>query len=196
LLGHYHKRCFNEIPAASPLHRFSATGMGLKLRASPMNIAMADEQFDHLDDWMVQKRKFAALITERLRGIPGITLPSVPAGAQPSWYSFVLQYRSQELEGLSIERFHAALLAEGCSETNLPTSTGPLNWLPLFQQPGTLFSSYAGAQPYMPGQFPQAERFARQAITMPIWAQAEDEDKVLQYTDAIVKVASAYKQLL
>jgi dTDP-4-amino-4,6-dideoxygalactose transaminase len=196
LLGHYHKRCFKEIPPDDPLHRYAATGMGLKLRASPMNIAMANEQFDHLDDWLVQKRAFAKLMTEALSGLPGITLPKAPPDAEPSWYSFVLQYHAEKLGGLPIERFHKALVAEGCVETNLPTSTCPLNWLPLFQEPAGLFPQYAGTPRYSRGQFPVAERYANKAITVPVWAHADDEEVVMQYIAAIRKVVENHKQLL
>jgi dTDP-4-amino-4,6-dideoxygalactose transaminase len=196
ILGQYNKRCHKEIAPDNPLHRFAMTGKGLKFRASPLNAAMADEQFDHLQEWLDQKRKFAALFTERLSGLPGLRTPVVPAGAEPSWYSFVMRYHAEELGGLPIERFHAALVAEGCRETNLPTSTCPLNWLPLFQQPGELFRQYAGARAYAAGDFPAAELFARQAITMPVWARQEDQPIVEQYAAAIVKVIASYKELL
>src|SRR5262249_54549633 len=116
----------------------------------------------------------------------------------PSWYSYVIQYHAEELDGLPIERFHEALVAEGCRETNLPTSTCPLNWLPLFQEPGGLFAGYPhpSVPRYEEGQFPCAEPFARQAITMPVWVRPEDETIVLQYMDAFAKVVAGYKQLL
>lgn len=198
MLGHYNKRCFKEVPDGHPLKAFALTGMGLKLRASPMNVAMADEQFDHLSDWLAQKRVFAEMITQRLSGLPGLASPVVPEGGEPSWYSYVMRYRSEELSGLTIERFHEALVAEGCREANLPTSTCPLNWLPLFQQAGEMFPAYKGSSmlAYEPGQFPCAERFARQAITLPVWANAQDEALVTQYLDAIEKVVRNHEQLL
>lgn len=198
MLGHYNKRAGKEVPEGHPLKRFAMTGLGLKLRASPMNVAMADEQFDHLDEWLAQKRVFAEMISERLAPLPGVASPVVPEGGEPSWYSFVMQYRSQELSGLAIERFHEALVAEGCVETNLPTSTCPLNWLPLFQQAGEAHPAYKGSSmlAYEPGQFPGAERFAKQAITLPVWARASDEPTVVQYLDAIEKVVRNHEQLL
>lgn len=199
MLGHYNKRCYKEVPELSPLHRFALTGMGLKLRASTMNVAMIEEQFGHLDVWLEQKRKFAAMITSRIAELPGLTSPVIPEGAEPSWYSYVFQYHAEQLGGLSIERFHQALLAEGCRETNLPTSTCPLNWLPLFQDPGGLFPGYrkqTSLPAYREGQFPVAERFARQAITLPVWAHAEHEAVLTEYLDAITKVVENYKQLL
>ncbi len=197
MLGHYNKRCFGEV-SDPVLRRFALTGMGLKLRASPMNVAMIEEQFSHLDQWLAQKRKFAALITSRISGLPGLAPPVVPDGAEPSWYAYVFQYRAAELGGLPIQRFHDALVAEGCRETNLPTSTCPLNWLPLFQEPAGLFAKYkqCSIAPYAEGCFPVAERFARQAITLPVWARAEDEEILVKYLNAMEKVVRGHKQLL
>lgn len=196
MLGHYNKRCYGEVQA-NALRRYALTGMGLKFRASPLNVAMMEEQFGHLEQWMVQKRKFAALISERIRGLPGVSPPVVPEGAEPSWYSYVFRYNSDALSGLPVERFHAALQAEGCRELNLPTSTCPLNWLPMFQEPAGLFARYKDAEiRYKDGDFPYAERFAREAITMPVWVRAEDEALLLQYLNAIEKVVSLHKDLL
>jgi dTDP-4-amino-4,6-dideoxygalactose transaminase len=47
LLGQYNKRCKQEIPRDHPLYQYALTGFGLKLRAHPLAIAMADQQFDH-----------------------------------------------------------------------------------------------------------------------------------------------------
>lgn len=195
MLGHYNKRCFGEVTNPG-LRRFAMTGMGLKLRASPMNVAMIEEQFTHLDEWLAQKRKFAALITSRITGLPGLAPPIVPDGGLPSWYSYVFRYKEAELGGLPVARFHEALLAEGCLETNRPTSTCPLNWLPLFQEPEGLFGNYRNARRYGEGDFPVAESFARQAITLPVWALATDEGIVLDYLNAIEKVVHQHKSLL
>lgn len=196
MLGHYNKRCYGEMPADHPLRVYALTGMGLKFRASPMNTAMALEQFGHLGDWLAQKRIFAERITRRIAGLPGLLPPVVPDQAQPSWYSYVFQYDQDALSGLPIERFFEALSAEGCRELNRPTSTCPLNWLPLFQEPGGLFGSYGPGKRYSQGQFPVAERFAAGAITMPVWARPEDTAIVDGYLDAIEKVISGHKDLL
>lgn len=197
LLGHYNKRCLKEISPADPLYRFGLTGMGLKFRASPMNVALIEQQFPNLDAWVSQKRQFAAMLSRELKAVPGLRVPSVPAGAEPSWYAYVLRYRSDELSGLPIEKFHDALLAEGLTESNRPTSTCPLNWLPLFQEPWSVFPGYPAGKPIaLPGQFPQAEGFAAQAITLPVWARPEDEPLVKQYIAGICKVVANHKQLL
>ncbi|MBX9670895.1 MAG: aminotransferase class I/II-fold pyridoxal phosphate-dependent enzyme [Candidatus Obscuribacterales bacterium] len=197
LFGHYNKRCVKEIPRDSDLQRFAVTGMGLKLRAHPLAIAMAEEQLGHLDGWLREKRRFARIMSERFGKLRGLRAPVVPEGCDPAWYAFVLQYQPEELDGLPVERFHAALLAEGAVEADLPGSTCPLSWFPLYQEPHQLFPDAVPEQPcYKRGQFPTAERFSSNAIKLPVWVNPEDGEVVEQYIAAFEKVVGGYKQLL
>ena len=79
---------------------------------------------------------------------PGIGAPQVPDGVEPSWYAFLMQYKPEELKGLSVEKFYEALKAEGCDELDRPSSTCPLNYHPLFQNPEILFPKYKGKVNY------------------------------------------------
>ena len=49
LLGHYNKRCKKEIDKDSAIYKYSVTGKGMKLRAHPLAIRIAYEQFKQLD---------------------------------------------------------------------------------------------------------------------------------------------------
>ena len=59
-----------------------------------------------------------------------IGFPNIPTNINPSWYAFIIHYRSEDLGGLSLERFYEALQAEGCNELDRPGSTYPLNYHP------------------------------------------------------------------
>ena len=196
LLGHYNKRCKQEIPKTHPLYKYAVTGMGLKLRAHPLAVAILIEQFRHLDKWLNQIRIFSKLMIERLKKLPGIHPPKISINVEPSWYAFVFQYDKKELGGLPIERFFEAIKAEGCLEADRPGSTYPLNLLPLFQDPSKLFPSYKGRVKYKKGDFPVAERFFERAIKLPVWVNRNDTKLVNDYIDAIEKVVTNYQELL
>lgn len=117
-------------------------------------------------------------------------------GRVSSWYGLILQYQPEELGGLTVERYFAALQAEGCVEADLPGSTCPLNLLPLFQDPGDLFSGHAGGLGYRPGDFPKAEAFHARSIKLPVWHREEDLPLVGQYVEAFRKVSAGYRRLL
>lgn len=91
-----------------------------------------------------------------------------------NWYGLVLQYQPDELGGLPAGRYHEALLAEGCTEAGRPSSTCPLNLLPLFQDPGELSPAHKGTFACRPGDFPRAEAFHAGAIKLPVWHREQD----------------------
>ena len=196
LLGHYNKRCKNEIPDDNKLHQYAITGMGLKLRIHPMAAAIADEQFDNLETILENRRKTANGMMEVLRDLPGIEIPNVPNDIESSWYAFIMQYKPEELGGLSIERFYEALKAEGCMELDRPGSTCPLNNHPLFQNPVLLFPRYEGKVSYKRGDFPKAERFHEHSLKLPVWHELKDRDIVESYINAFKKVVENYHELL
>jgi dTDP-4-amino-4,6-dideoxygalactose transaminase len=196
LHGQYNKRCRSEIPDDAPLYRFAVTGMGLKHRIHPLAAAIGRQQLDRLDDYLAGRQRIAVHIREQMRDVPGIHVVEPSAGATSSWYGLILQYRADELDGLPIERYYAALQAEGCIEADRPGSTCPLNLLPLFQEPGPLFPRLAGRFAYAPGQFPAAETFHDNVIKLPVWHRDEDQPLVDAYIDAIRKVSDRYTDLL
>jgi len=196
LLGHYNKRCKSEIPKSHPLHQFSVTGMGLKLRIHTLGAAIADEQFDNLTAVLEGRRRFASKMMARLGRLPGLRIPEFSVDVEPSWYAFVLQYVADELEGLPIERFYQALVAEGCVELDRPSSTCPLNYHPLFQNPGNLFTNYKNKFSYRLGDFPHAEKFHENSLKMPVWHLPEDEQVMELYIKAFEKVIENYTDLL
>ncbi|MBU4347184.1 DegT/DnrJ/EryC1/StrS family aminotransferase [Patescibacteria group bacterium] len=189
LLGHYNKRCKQEISPDSPLYKFAVTGMGLKYRAHPLAVAIANEYLSRLDKWLAIKRIFAQRIIIRLKNYAAITLPQINnQKIKPSWYAFVFQYHENKT-GVSINKFYQALKQEGLVEVDQPGSTCPLNLLPLFQKPAELFPIYRQYKfSYKKGEFPKAESFYNNAVKIPVWARVQDWPAMKLYIDGIEKV--------
>jgi dTDP-4-amino-4,6-dideoxygalactose transaminase len=196
LLGHYNKRCKQEIPQSHPLFRYYVTGMGLKLRIHPIAAAIAYQQFNDLEKILTQKREFAIKIINELAKLPCIKTPEVLDNIEPSWYALPLQYEPEKLGGLTIEKFHEALLAEGCIEIDRPSSTCPLNYLTLFQHPEGLFPSYKGKISYRKGDFPKAENLHKNLLKIPVWYNPTDQYIVDLYIKAFKKIVENYEELL
>jgi dTDP-4-amino-4,6-dideoxygalactose transaminase len=197
LLGHYNKRCKQEIPSNHPLYKFSTTGMGLKYRAHPLAISIALENLLKLKEYKKVRSYFAEKIINELSSLDAISAPQYNLGTEPSWYGLVFQYKKERLRGLPINKFFEALKAEGLVEVDLPGSTAPLNLLPLFNEPQSLFPVYLKDPfSYKEGDFPVAESFYRNAIKMPVWANASDEKMVDLYIEGIKKVIKNYTDLL
>jgi dTDP-4-amino-4,6-dideoxygalactose transaminase len=198
LHGHYNKRCKNEIPAGHPLHRYAVTGMGLKFRIHPLAAAIALDQLDHLDEYLAGRRAIAKHLCTQLAELPGIVVPAVPEGDEPSWYGLPLLYVPSELDGVPVDLFYDALHAEGCAELDRPGSTGPLNLLPLLRDPEPLFPHYRHLRDvnYGAGQCSVAEAVHKHTLKLPVWHREEDMPLVNQYIEAFHKVTSNHKDLV
>ncbi|CAM4042060.1 DegT/DnrJ/EryC1/StrS family aminotransferase [Nocardia ninae] len=195
LHGQYNKRCRSEIPSDSALHRYAVTGTGLKLRIHPLAAAIALEQLSHLDDYVDGRQRIAGYITDKLRELPGLTPPQAEPGVRSSWYGLAMQYDAGAFDEVPVERFHAALLAEGCTEVDRPGSTCPLNLLPLFQEPGPLFPAFTGKLAYAPGDYTRAEQLHHATLKLPVWHREQDLAIVDRYIEGIRKVTEHHTEL-
>jgi dTDP-4-amino-4,6-dideoxygalactose transaminase len=182
-LGHYTRRCVTEIPADHPLHEYAVTGMGLKLRIHPLAAAIAEQQLDAMPEVLAGRRRCAAHLRRELGTIPGIELPPIPEGAEPSWYGLIF-HPDRAIAGRAQEVL-AALAAEGCSAIDHPKVTAPVNHFALFREPGRLHRGY-GALPQR--ELPGADDFFARAWKLPVWHRAEDDALVDQYLEAVRKV--------
>ncbi|MEU1424870.1 DegT/DnrJ/EryC1/StrS family aminotransferase [Kitasatospora sp. NPDC005751] len=197
MFAHYNKRAKGEIPEGHPLARYAVTGAGLKFRIHPLAAAIALDQLSRLDGYLAGRAEVARHLTGRLAGVPGLKVVEMPDGVVPSWYGLTLTYRPDELGGLSLDRFHQALTAEGASEFDRPGSTCPLNQLALYQQPGVLFPGHPHShRRYEAGDFPVAERVHAHTIKLPVWHREQDLKLAGQYIRAAIKVSDHHKELL
>ena len=194
--GQYNKRCRNEIPSDSPLHPFAVTGMGLKHRIHPLAAAIGLEQLRRLDEYLDGRQQIAAQLCEQLGEVRGIEVPVLIPGSRPSWYGLSLRYRAEELGGLSIDRFHQALTAEGCHELDRPRSTCPLNLHPALQMPESLWPSMAGQFIYRPRDFPLAEALHGELLRLTVWHRASDFSLASRYVAAFQKAVQRHPELL
>lgn len=192
LQGQYNKRCRDEIPQSHPLYKFALTGFGLKLRAHPLAIAMALQQFRQLDKWLDCKNKYAARFVEAISKYEFLR-PPLFENKVPSWYAFVFHFAPGVIPNLTIERFMELLKAEGLVEADRPTSTCPLSDLPLFATPWEAMPRLYQAPPHSvpPATYPRSDRFFGTAIKLPVWAFPEDEQMVNSYIHGLTKVCDA-----
>jgi dTDP-4-amino-4,6-dideoxygalactose transaminase len=194
--GHYNKRCKSEIRSNHPLKKYALTGFGLKLRAHPLAIALAYQQFVHLDEFILQRETFAQEMIAALGSFKFISVPRTTNG-RSSWYAFVFQYFADRAGGVPIERFHEALLAEGLLELDRPSSTAPIHNLPIFCDPPEFIPTFATSRmPRFEREFPAAAAFHARALKLPVWAFADDSRIVKAYCSGLAKVASRISELV
>lgn len=195
LLGHYNKRCKKEIDKASAIYKYAITGKGMKLRAHPLAIRIAYEQFKHLDKINEQKQEFANIVIEQLKDIKGLEVMKPAECAINSWYALIIKYNSQYMNNVSREKFVEAVIAEGAVEVDIPNSTCPVNYLELFKYPDLLFDNYKDKVRYSENDFENATKFYNSIIKIPVWESKEDEEIIYKYIRALKKVANNIEEL-
>ena len=193
LLGHYNKRCKQEISKDSIDYKYAVTGKGLKLRAHPLAIRIAYEQFKDLDKINSVKQDMVEIIKNTIDKIDGLSLNVPYKGSKCSYYALIIKYDSSKFNNVPIEEFVKALNEEGGVEFDKPGSTCPLNRLELFKNPSYFFPSY-GKILNSDEIFEGADRFYDNSFKIPVWYDTKDEDIVIKYCDILNKVSNYYKK--
>lgn len=189
LQGHYNKRPKTEINQDSPMYKYYLTGFGQKLRAHPLAIRLALNQFNKLDSMLSQRRIFADRIADSLQYIPFLEVLTPPQGTTVSNYALIIKYKEQHAFGVTRESFVDALHAEGLCEADIPSSTGPIHTQPLFNTPHEILPRLYCKPLNTQTDFPQAELFHHKIIKFPVWTFSEDAQVVDNYIVGIKKIA-------
>ena len=122
--------------------------LGINSRLDPLQAAFLSIKLRHLDAWNAQRQRLAAIYLEQLTGIPDLVLPPIPSDAHPVWHAFVVQTTQRD----ALQQH----LAQQGIETLIHYPLAP------HQQ-----KAYAQS-PVASLQLPQAERLARQVLSLPI----------------------------
>ncbi len=190
LLGHFNKRSLQEIPKNNKYHKYAITGMGLKLRANPIGVALANEQFSKLHEILVQKRRFAKKLTKAIKRMNGLEVPKFEAIKNPAWYAYVFQFVPEKMN-LTIKEFYQKAIEMGAKELDMPFSTCPLTHFEIFKTPGFLFKTY-GTKNFTKGTYDNAERFYNNALKLPVWTRESDEKYVDKYINILTTLCLKY----
>jgi len=135
---------------------------GYNSRLDPIQAAVLRVKLKQLDSWGERRANIAAAYLEGLSGL-GLTLPHVPAWADPAWHLFVVCHQNREALQASLT----------------DSKVGTLIHYPI---PPHLQQAYAQGQS-LQGQFPIAEKIARQCLSLPIGPHfaTSDVGTVVQY---------------
>jgi perosamine synthetase len=155
-------------------------GLGMKLRAHPLGIAIAAIQLDRLPGLNQRRGAYIEAVEAGLEGVPGIRKVTVLPGAKRAgYYGFPVFHVAEEHHGLSTTDFIAALNQAGVAAA--PADSYPLlHRLPLFSQGYDLFTRnrgpLSGDYPgYREGDFPHSEAMHRRLVFLPVLSDPAPE---------------------
>ena len=121
---------------------------GFNSRLEELQAAFLRVKLPHLDEWNARRTALAGRDLEQLQGVGDLTLPFVPAWAEPVWLRFVIHTPRRD----ALQR-HLAARGIG-TQIHYPV-------------PPHLSGAYRTGG-WQPGDFPIAERLAAEALSLPI----------------------------
>ncbi|MCG5053017.1 MAG: DegT/DnrJ/EryC1/StrS family aminotransferase [Myxococcales bacterium] len=91
--------------------KFDHAFQGRNSRLDGLQAAVLSAKLPHLKEWTRRRISLAEAYTERLRGLPGIQLPSTPAESTHVFHLYVIQVRDRERvrEGLEQKGIHTGI---------------------------------------------------------------------------------------
>ncbi|MFM9054814.1 MAG: DegT/DnrJ/EryC1/StrS family aminotransferase, partial [Solirubrobacterales bacterium] len=135
------------------------TGLGFNYRMSDIAAAIGVAQMERIDELLARRAEVAALYSERLGSIPGLTLPQPGEGrARRSWFVYTVMVS----DGVDRDAVIAGLASSGVpSKAYLPSA----HLFPQFEEFG-----------YGPGDFPVAESASARSLALPFHAGLTEGD--------------------
>jgi dTDP-4-amino-4,6-dideoxygalactose transaminase len=135
--------------------------LGYNYRLTDLQAALGAAQMDRLPGFIQRRRQLARQYETLLDGLP-LTLPWQHPDADSSWHLYVIRLQLGKL-GKTHLRVFEELRAAGIGVN--------LHYIPVHTQP------YYRQLGFSPGQFPEAERYYAEAISLPMYARLTDADQ-------------------
>jgi dTDP-4-amino-4,6-dideoxygalactose transaminase len=140
---------------------------GFNSRLDPLQAAALRVKLQRLDEWNTRRARIAARYDAALAGLD-LSLPSVPAWAEPAWHLYVVRHPQRDAFQKALQEAGVATLIH-------------------YPIPPHLQAAYRDAG-FNPGRFPLAETMASELLSLPIGPQLDEA--------AVEKVIAAVKSVL
>ncbi|MFA6930327.1 MAG: DegT/DnrJ/EryC1/StrS family aminotransferase, partial [Lentisphaeria bacterium] len=177
---------------------------GYKYRMHQLSSVVGLEQMKKYPAEMAEIDQAMKYFWSQLQGLPGIKCcyPESKGSTKAGWYASHAFFNTEELQGLSLERFVEAVKAEGT-----PIYAGgnrPLHKHPLFSTHDIYGHGRPTASLYLPegvdpreltGELPETDRINGRIFGEP-WFKHYRPQKISRYAEAIRKVLENYEELL
>ncbi|WP_248929443.1 UDP-4-amino-4,6-dideoxy-N-acetyl-beta-L-altrosamine transaminase [Paenibacillus hamazuiensis] len=151
--------------------------LGYHYRLTDMQAALGISQMKKLDEFVRRRRLIAAAYNESFQGMSGIRTPYQASYANSSWHLYMLRFQ-QDAFRVGRREIFEALRAENIG--------AHVHYIPVYRQP------YYQRLGYDRTEYPEAEAFYEEAITIPLFSKMSDND-VKDVLHAVQKVHAHYR---
>ncbi|PTX96920.1 UDP-4-amino-4,6-dideoxy-N-acetyl-beta-L-altrosamine transaminase [Spartobacteria bacterium LR76] len=138
--------------------------LGFNYRMTDIHAALGRSQMERLEAYVARRHELVGRYREELSGSP-VTFQRVRADQYPAFHLFVIRIKAEKKSRAAVFQF----LRENGIGVNV-------HYIPVHLQP------YYRSMGFNPGDFPAAESYYREAISLPLYPGLRDEDlrKVVQ----------------
>ncbi|MEN3944203.1 UDP-4-amino-4,6-dideoxy-N-acetyl-beta-L-altrosamine transaminase [Prosthecobacter sp. SYSU 5D2] len=145
--------------------------LGYNYRMTDIQAALGASQMDRLDSFAARRREIADLYDRTLAGLPLRPLARDPAGIS-GWHLYMIRLNLDEIAPRTRRQVFESLRSQGIGVN--------VHYIPVHLQPD--YAQFG----FKKGDFPEAERYYEECITLPMFPAMQDED-VLRVKDALVQ---------
>jgi dTDP-4-amino-4,6-dideoxygalactose transaminase len=144
-------------PSHGPWY-YQQVELGFNYRMTDMQAALGLSQLGKLDGFLARRRELVARYQTLLADLP-LTLPTLQAEAESAWHLYVVRVQTDVLS-VSHRQVFEGLRAAGIGVN--------VHYIPVHLQP------YYRDLGFKPGDFPEAEAYYAQAISLPLYPAMTD----------------------
>ncbi len=154
--------------------------LGYNYRLTDFQCALGLSQLKKIDRIIQRRREIVKKYNSEFKDMPEIKIPQInPVDSNPAWHIYMIQLSLERLKTDRREIFEA-LRAENIGVN--------VHYIPVHLQP-----YYQKRFGYCPGDFPKAENYYSQAITLPVFPKMSDK-AIDDVVVAVNKVINYYKK--
>ena len=147
-------------PSHGPWY-YQQVELGFNYRITDLQAALGLSQLNKLDGFLARRRELVARYEQLLADLP-LTLPSLQAEAESAWHLYVVRVQTSRIT-LSHRQVFEGLRAAGIGVN--------VHYIPVHLQP------YYRDLGFAQGDFPQAEAYYAEAISLPMYPLMTDEQQ-------------------
>jgi dTDP-4-amino-4,6-dideoxygalactose transaminase len=140
---------------------YQQIGLGYNYRMTDIQAALGTSQLNRLDEYVTRRHEIAKRYNSLLADLP-VTLPIQHDDSYSSWHLYVIRLQPDRISKTHQEVFQA--MRESGIGVNL-------HYIPVHSQP------WYEAMGFKKGDYPEAERYYTEAISLPIYPTMTDEQQ-------------------
>ncbi|MCF8088681.1 MAG: UDP-4-amino-4,6-dideoxy-N-acetyl-beta-L-altrosamine transaminase [Desulfotignum sp.] len=146
---------------ADEIWNYQQIFLGYNYRMTDIQAALGISQLEKLDAFIDRRRELARRYGRILAHLP-VTLPLQDPDGESAWHLYVIRLKLAQT-GKSQQRVFADLRENGIGVN--------LHYIPVHLQP------WYRALGFAPGQFPEAEQYYKEAVTLPLFYAMTEQDQ-------------------